>query len=186
MPFAEEAFQQMRLVADVVNMNCSSASFWQSDVEAIALIGPCIHFLLSMSKLPGMLEESDQDAITVLEMIRLTGLSLMAGLKEKFSFAASEKDQLQKQLVCFVCSNATFLYPKYSPIIEWVLVSANLLAHGGQCYAIREAMAEFCVAHDRLIEDAIQATKGTVWINSLESVAEQDLKRDINQLLDSY
>lgn len=49
---AGQALIVVSSIADVINMNSRSALFWKKVVDAIWLIRPCIHFLLSMPRPP--------------------------------------------------------------------------------------------------------------------------------------
>ncbi|KAJ5414793.1 hypothetical protein N7509_001420 [Penicillium cosmopolitanum] len=66
---AGQALIMVSSIADVINMNSRSASFWKKDVDAIRLIGPCIHFLLSMPRLPSdFMNMSDSEDLVAREV----------------------------------------------------------------------------------------------------------------------
>ena len=156
-------------VASAVNLNSHSTSFWQRDVEGVHLIGPCIHILLSMSRIPAMFEhEPDRDDLIAREAVRLAGLTLMSGLKKLFSFFCSELLVLRDRLTTFLSFYIRSLHPRYQKLMIWAAVTACLLQEGGEV-CTQNVLRDICHAASMSVEAVIDESKRIVWISALMS-----------------
>ena len=172
----ESALTAVSSVAEAVNLNSHSIGFWRRDVDGILLIGPCMHQLLSMPRLPAMFEhESDRDDLLAREAVRLTGLALMAGLKELFSFFCDERPALLARLARFLSSHAAILYSRYQKLVMWTVVTACLLRGGIYDPHIQDALRSICQSASISVQDAINESKRIVWIGALMSPFEDNL-----------
>lgn len=181
---ADQALIMVSSIADVINTNSHSASFWKKDVDAIRLIGPCIHFLLSMPRPPGdFIIISDPDLVAR-EVVRLTCLLLMSKLKELFAFPPSEQESVHARLAGFITQHAEILGKKYFELKVWVLVTLALLRyHNGKDVYVQELKREMLGMNGLTPPEFIDIARDIIWIDVLMSPFSEDLAADINPFL---
>ncbi|KAJ5758026.1 uncharacterized protein N7511_006720 [Penicillium nucicola] len=178
---AGEALKWISLVSDVINTNSRSTSFWKRDIDAISLIGPCIHFLLSMPRLPRNFETMDNiEDLIAREMVRLTSLILMSRLKELFAFPASERVALQNRITEFVSHNIRLVGERYLELKVWALVTLALLQpHDGREVYIQELRRETRAMNRLPAYDVFEITRDIVWFDILMSPFTDELAEDM-------
>lgn len=178
---AGEALKMISSLADVINTNSHSASFWKKDTSAISLMGPCIHFLLSMPRLPSNFETmADREDLIAREMVRLVCLVLMSRLKELFAFPATERVLLQVRFAEIVSKNIKAVREKYFELTIWALVTGALLQHrdenGLHCEEIHR---ELRTGDTSMQCDVLEITREIVWIDILMSPFTDGLAEDM-------
>ncbi|KAK9426966.1 hypothetical protein V1505DRAFT_381774 [Lipomyces doorenjongii] len=178
---AGEALRLISSIADVINTNSHSASFWKRDIDAITLMGPCIHFLLSMPRLSNNFEtKANSQDLIAREMVRLVCLMLMSRLKEMFAFFASEKVALQARLARFLSQNAKRLGKRYFELKIWALVTASMLQHrDGRGVYIHEIRRELRAMDNPTPYDVVEIAREVVWIDILMSPFADELAEDM-------
>lgn len=179
---AGQALIMVSSIADVINMNSRSASFWKKDVDAIRLIGPCIHFLLSMPRPPSdFMIMSDSEDLVAREVVRLTCLLLMSKLKESFSFPPSEQESLHARLAEFFTQHVEILGKKYIELKVWALVTLALLRyHDGKDVYVQEMKREMLSMNKLTPPEFIEIARDIIWIDVLMSPFSEDLAADMN------
>jgi len=173
-----QAFKMMSSVAEVVNKNGNSEDFWRREVEAIRLIGPVTHHLLSIPRLSAT-AKFDPYASFVGELARLACLMLLSRLKTRFSLNALDMQPLQTKLVNTVAQNSGKLDPKLGGLALWALMTAALV----QPVVAREYLLPHilisCSSKGFCTEAAMGFTRSTLWMNELEDNEEWKLAGEI-------
>lgn len=179
---AGQALIMVSSIADVINMNSRSASFWKKDVDAIRLIGPCIHFLLSMPRLPSdFMNMSDSEDLVAREVVRLACLLLMSKLKKSFAFPPSEQESLHTRLAKFFTQHVEILGKKYFELKVWALVTLALLRyHDGKDVYVQEMKREMLAMNKLTPPEVIEIARDIIWIDVLMSPFSEDLAVDLN------
>lgn len=178
---AGQALIMVSSIADVINMNSRGASFWKKDVDAIRLIGPCIHFLLSMPRPPSDFTIISNSDLVAREMVRLTCLLLMSKLKELFAFPPSEQESLHARHAELITQHAKILGGKYFELKVWVLVTLALLRyHNGKDVYVQEMKREMLAMNRLTPPEFIDIARGIIWIDILMSPFSEDLAADMN------
>ncbi|KAI2694775.1 hypothetical protein CBS147372_9614 [Penicillium roqueforti] len=178
---AGEALRMISSLANVINTNSHSASFWKKDTKAISLMGPCIHFLLSMPRIPNNFETmADREDLIAREIVRLVCLVLMSRLKEAFAFPATERVSLQTRFAEIVSQNITAIGEKYFDLKIWALVTGALLQrrdekglHGGEIHRVLRTV------DTSKQYDVLEITREIVWIDILMSPFTDELAEDM-------
>lgn len=180
MTAAGDALILLSSVADTVNMKGHSPSFWKRDIDGFNLIGPCIHFLLSMPRIsaPSAGQPHRSDLITM-ELVRLTGLTLLSTLKEHFSFFATERPALQDKLLDFLATYSQFVSEEHNQLKQWALVTAGLMQKNQQDIRIQRPLRQMCVTDQLSIVEFVEWAKDVIWINVIEAPNETRLIHDI-------
>ncbi|KAJ5098721.1 hypothetical protein N7532_005722 [Penicillium argentinense] len=178
---ASQALRMVSSIADVININSRCASFWKKDIDAIRMIGPCIHFLLSMPRLPSdFMVMADPEDLIARELIRLTCLMLMSKLKELFAFPPSEQDSLHARLAGFVSQNVKTLGKMYIELKVWALVTVALLRyHDGRDVYVQEMKREMSAMDKPSPSEFTEIAKDIIWIDILMSPFSEDLAADL-------
>ncbi|KAJ5814881.1 hypothetical protein N7474_006658 [Penicillium riverlandense] len=178
---AGEALRMISSIADVINTNSHSTTFWQRDIDAISLIGPCIHFLLSMPRLPtGFETMANLEDLIAREMVRLACLMLMSKLKELFAISASERVELQARVAEFMSQSVKILGKRYSELKSWALVTVALLQHrDGRGVYMREIHEEMRTMDIPTPSDMLDIARDIVWIDILLSPYADELAEDM-------
>ena len=178
---AGQALRMVSAIADLINTNSHSASFWKRDTDAIRLIGPCIHFLLSMPRLPSNFEVmADPEDHIAREMVRLTCLMLMSKLKELFAFPPSEQVSLHARLAQFMSHNVKTLGRKYFELKIWALVTIALLRyHDGREIYIQEMKKEAFAMDKPTPYEVTEIARDIVWIDVLMSPFSEELMAEM-------
>lgn len=168
-------------IADVINTNSHSASFWKRDIDAISLLGPCIHFLLSMPRLSSNFEtKANSEDLIAREMVRLVCVMLMSRLKELFAFFASERVALQARIAQFVSQNAKRLGKRYFELKIWALVVTALMQHrDGRGVYIHEVQREMRTTDNLTPYGMVEIARDIVWIDILMSPFADELVEDM-------
>ncbi|KAJ5364716.1 uncharacterized protein N7496_010429 [Penicillium cataractarum] len=179
---AGQALIMVSSIADVINMNSRSASFWKKDLDAIRLIGPCIHFLLSMPRPPSdFMNISDSEDLVVREVVRLTCLLLMSKLKESFAFPPNEQELLHARLADFFTKHVEILGKKYIELKVWALVTLALLRyHDGKDVYVQQMNREMLAMNKMTPSEFIDIARDIIWIDFLMSPFSEDLAADMN------
>ncbi|OKO98439.1 hypothetical protein PENSUB_9115 [Penicillium subrubescens] len=179
---ASQALIMVSSIADVININSRSASFWKKDVDAIRLIGPCIHFLLSMPRPPSdFVYMSDLEDLVAREVVRLTCLLLMSKLKESFAFPPSEQESLYARLSEFFAQHVEVLGEKYIELKVWALVTLALLRyHDGKDVYVQEMKREMLAMNKLTPPEFIEIARDIIWIDVLMSPFSENLAADMN------
>lgn len=178
---AGQALIMVSSIADVININSRSASFWKKDVDAIRLIGPCIHFLLSMPRLPSdFMIMSDAEDLVAREVVRITCLLLMSKLKESFAFPPSEQEPLHARLSGLFTKHVEILGENYFELKVWALVTLALLRyHDGKDIFIQE-MRRMLAMNKLAPLEFIEIARHIIWIDFLMSPFSEDLEVELN------
>ncbi|KAJ5584403.1 uncharacterized protein N7459_004203 [Penicillium hispanicum] len=175
------ALSMISSIADVVNTNSHSTSFWKRDIDAISLLGPCIHFLLSMPRLPSDFETMiNAEDLIAREMVRLAGLMLMSKLKGLFAFSTSEQVALEDKLAGFTSQHLKSLGGKYFELKTWALVTAALLQRrDGRGVYIQELQRGMNTTDRSTPSDVSEIARDIVWIDILMSPFADELTEDM-------
>lgn len=170
-------------ISHVINTTSHSVSFWKKEIEAICLIGPCIHFLLSMPRLPSNIDAmADSEDEIARELVRLTCLTLMSKLKQKFAFPPVEQATLHARLAKFVSANMKMLGKRYFELKIWSLVTISLLRYPERRDVfIQEIKREIYVMDKPRTEAIIEIARDIVWFDILMSPFSEELAADIEQ-----
>lgn len=178
---AGQALIMVSSIADVINTTSHSASFWKRDIDAIRLIGPCIHFLLSMPRFPSNFEAmADSEDLIARELVRLTCLMLMSKLKEQFAFPPSELVSLHARLAEFVPPNVKTLGKKYFELKIWALVTIALLRYrDGRDVYIQEMKREISAMDQPTPYKITEIARDIVWVDVLMSPFSEELAADM-------
>lgn len=179
---AGQALIMVSSIVDVVNMNSRSASFWKKDVDAIRLIAPCIHFLLSMPRPPrDFMIVSDSEDLVAREVVRLTCLLLISKLKEIFAFPSGEQESLHTRLAEFFTQHVEILGKKYIELKVWALVTLALLRyHDGKDVYIQEMKRDMLAMNQLTPPEYIEIARDIIWIDVLMSPFSENLVADMN------
>ncbi|KAK0383178.1 hypothetical protein NLU13_9091 [Sarocladium strictum] len=108
-----EALEKVFFIANNINTEGNSPFFWHRDQDGMNLLGPCIHYLLSMSRLPEHPDATPGLDELIAEMVRLISLCIMSRLKSVFSFNAPEQTELESKFAKFTTSYAKHLDGPY-------------------------------------------------------------------------
>ncbi|EFQ25732.1 uncharacterized protein GLRG_00876 [Colletotrichum graminicola M1.001] len=164
-----EALERLHFVANEVNTKGHSPFFWRQDEDAISVLGPCIHFLLSMPRLPENLGATLRLDEIVMEMVRLISLCLVSSLKAMFSFNAPEKAQLESKLSRFTVSYTRYLGGPYRDLKVWTLVTASLMQNGGsRDVYLDEIRRDMVGTGETDATSCVQIAKDFIWFFNLE------------------
>ncbi|KPM35708.1 hypothetical protein AK830_g10862 [Neonectria ditissima] len=178
---AGEALRMTSTIADVININSYSTSFWKRDMDAIIMLGPCIHFLLSIPRLSNSLDTTNiSEDLIAREIVRLVCLVIMSTLKESFAFFASERVALQAKVSRFVPQNAKRLGEKYFELRIWALVTAALLQQRDERGVyIQELRREMRALGVSTPHELLEIARGIIWIDILMSPCADELMEDM-------
>lgn len=178
---AADALQKISDVADIVNLNSHSAAFWTKDVDSILLIGPPMHYLLSMPRLPDEFETlPDTGGLVVRELIRQVCLLIMSALKQKFTFFTVERGTIQAKLAQFITSNLYYIGPEYREIKIWVLVTAALLEERTMRELYLTKLEDEALESLSSPQSLIDIAREIIWLDSLESSGSDELVHDMD------
>lgn len=187
---AGKALHDLSIIADVVNLNSSSTQFWKNDMGAFFLIGPYIHFLLSMTRLPTEFEknlpQSHRDDLIMKEIVRVVCLVLMSRLKETFSFFTIERAALQAKFAGLVPLTRQ-LDETYLQVKLWALVTEALLeARENRGIYLDEIARSVSTMGNQADCSVIQEARELIWINCLESPTADEVQRDLMLRMITY
>ncbi|KAM0453122.1 hypothetical protein ACHAPV_009078 [Trichoderma viride] len=178
---AADALQKISDVADIVNLNSHSAVFWTKDVESILLIGPPMHHLLSMPRLPEDFETlPDTGGLVVRELIRQVCLLIMSALKQKFTFFTVERGTIQAKLAQFITSNLYYVGSEYREIKIWALVTAALLEERTMRELYLTKLEDEALESHSSPQSLIDIAREIIWFDSLESSGSDELVHDMD------
>ena len=176
--------QLLSFVTALVNSNSSSPMYWHGDLDAIRLLSPSTHHLLSMPRLPEeKIRSSNSGLLIEREIFRLASLILLAQLKKRFAFG----DGPGIQILAAQLRNILLRRDEWTPIapelLIWALVVATLPL-SGQLKVV--FVDEICRAmkdmHSHKL-DAIGIAKQVLWIHDLHSEQVERLAEDIGHKL---
>lgn len=178
---AADALQKVSDVADIVNLNSHSEAFWTKDVDSILLIGPPMHYLLSMPRLPEDIASlPDAGDFVVRELIRQVCLLIMSALKQKFTFFTVERGTIQAKLEQFITSNLHYIGSEYREVKIWALTTAALLEERimRELYLIK--LEDEALESRSSPQSLINIAREIIWLDSLESSGSDELVNDMN------
>ncbi|GFP60260.1 hypothetical protein TASIC1_0017002200 [Trichoderma asperellum] len=178
---AANALQKISDIADIVNLNSHSAAFWKKDVDAILLIGPPMHYLLSMPRLPTEFATlPGAGDLVVRELIRLVCVLIMSAVKERFTFFTVERGTIQAKLAQFIASNLQYIGSEYREIKIWALITAALLEERTmrELYLIK--LEEEALASQNSSESLVNIAREIIWLDCLESSGSDELVHDMD------
>jgi hypothetical protein len=175
-----QALERVSFVANEVNTKGHSPLFWHQDEDGMNLLGPCIHFLLSMPRLSENLDVALRLDELITEMVRLVSLCLMSRLKAMFSFNAPEQAQLESKFSSFIASYARYIGGPYRDLKIWALVTASLLQNGGSRDVYLDEIRRDMAPPGEIDATAcIQTAKDLIWFEVLGQAGIEDLTQDI-------
>ncbi|KAK1570117.1 uncharacterized protein LY79DRAFT_570432 [Colletotrichum navitas] len=175
-----EALERVYFVMNEVNTKGHSPLFWHRDENAISVLGPCIHFLLSMPRLPENLDATLRLDELGAEMVRLISLCLMSRLKAMFSFNAPEKARLENKLSRFTVSYTRYLGGPYRDLKVWALVTASLLQNGGgRDVYLDEIRRDMAATGETDATACVRIAKDIIWFEVLGKAGADNLIRNI-------
>lgn len=175
-----QALERVFLVAKEVNNKGTSPLFWQRGEDGLHLLGPCIHFLLSMARLSENQECILEPDELVMEMVRLVGLCLMSRLKAMFTFNAPEQVQLGAKLAGFTACYSHYIGDPYRDIKIWALVTAALLHDGANRVVYLSALRqEMTMTGGMNAAACVQFAKDFVWFEAFGDARTEQLVQDI-------
>ncbi|KAK2046152.1 hypothetical protein LZ31DRAFT_462907 [Colletotrichum somersetense] len=165
---AIEALERVFFVSNEVNTKGHCPLFWRQDQDGINLLGPCIHFLLSMARLSDSLAATLTLDGLITEMVRLISLCLMSRLKAMFSFNAPEQAQLETKVSVFTVSYARYLGGPYRDLKVWALVTASLLQNGGgRDVYLDEIRKDMAATGETDATACVRTAKDFIWFDAL-------------------
>ncbi len=174
--------QMMSSVANTVNRHDSDALFRGVDVEAVNILTPLTHYLLSMPRIPGIHPpEFESDLLVLRELVQLACLMLLSGLKKRFSLNASDMTRLRERLLSLLAAETEETTGMFNELRLWALVTSALLQSSQDRAAfvhdIRRLMIELGL---RRAYEAINITKVVIWIENLEAQEEAQLVQEVD------
>jgi hypothetical protein len=175
-----QVLERVFFVVDEVNTKSHSPLFWHQDEDGMNLLGPCIHFLLSMPRLSENADAALRLDDLIREMVRLVCLCLMSRLKAMFSFNVPEQTQLESRFSRFIASYARYIGGPYRDLKVWALVTVSLLQDEGSrnlyLHEIRQDMASTGEADATV---CVEIAKGFIWCDILKQAGVDKLTQDI-------
>ena len=164
----------------MVNLSSHSTQFWNNDIDGFSLLGPHIHYLLSMERLPADFESSSESGdLIAKEMVRAICLVVASRLKEMFTFFVDERVALQKRFADLVPLTRRLREP-YLQVKMWALVTAASLQPRDSRGMYLDEVAEDVSTMESPADYAfIQEAKELIWIDCLESPAADELQQDL-------
>lgn len=176
-----DALQQVSEIADIVNLNSHATAFWKKDVDAILLIGPPMHHLLSMPRLPREFATlPDAGDLVVRELIRLVCLLIMSALKQKFTFFTVERDTIQAKLAQFIASNLQYIGFEHREIKIWALITAALLEERSMRELYLMKLEDEALASHTSPQSLVNIARDIIWLGCLESSGSDELVHDMD------
>lgn len=167
---AGSALRMMYSLAEVVNCGHKEPNFWHQDLEALRLIGPCIHFLLSMTRLPNDGEESMITPGSIIrELVRLTCLLLVSGLRRKFSLPATERTSLQDRFTFFIALFGQHIPDNYQDLKIWALYTAMILQEPEHRQAFADLLGTNMPPVSVSVPEQLGIAREIIWIEGLAS-----------------
>lgn len=174
-----QALESVFVVANAVNINGHATLFWHQDIEAMNLLGPCIHFLLSMPRPSDNLDAALEPSRLIMEMVRLVGLCIVSKLKALFTLNTPEQALLESRFANFMSSYMEHLDSSYRDLKIWALITACLLQHrGSRVLYLREIRREMAAIGEENATNLVDIAKEIIWID-LWRVSADELTRDI-------
>lgn len=165
-----QALKMTASVACIINLNSHSDAFWKRDIEAISLIGPCIHVLLCVPRFSEETQsDADQELLVVRELARMTCLLLMTALKERFGMVSGERLSLESRLGDFLKDNIQLISDTYADLRTWIIVTAAALRRTS---ARAMGILGLQLGDESAIpslQDSIATAREMIWIDIVES-----------------
>jgi hypothetical protein len=172
--------RQLSNIATIINGNWHRSGFLQLDMKALPVFIPVTHRLLSMRRLSENLAKGDMNLTLLNEILRLSCLILLGGLKASLMFSAREMPVLQKQLRGLVGWDLSGLDQDLRRAELWAIVTSALIQSEEReifVMEIRRIMTAIGLASGR---DAIDVARSFVWIESVHSKEVENLSREID------
>ncbi|KAK1991590.1 hypothetical protein LX36DRAFT_590173 [Colletotrichum falcatum] len=180
MTHTTRALEKIFFVANEVNTKGQSPLFWRRDEDGMSLLGPCIHFLLSMPRLSEKLGATVGSDELITEMVRLVGLRLMSRLKAMFSFLAPEQARLESRLSRFTVSYSRYIDGPYRDLKVWALVTASLLqSGGGRDVYLDEIRRDMAATGETDATACVRIAKDFIWFGILGKAGADELTREV-------
>ena len=125
-PFTD-AVGALSSVAATVNRRHRDVSFWKDEVGAICLLGPLTHYLLSLPRPSGDVEDQTDDAQLAGEILRLTSLLVLSDLKRRSSLSCADMEPLSRKLIPLAMRPLTDAMGGIVDLHLWSLITCSLL-----------------------------------------------------------
>jgi hypothetical protein len=175
----------MSSVAEVVNSGRSSLHFWKDEVGAIRLLGPVTYHLLSAPR-PFEAATYDDPHVTIVgEIVRLTCLVLLSGLKKRFSLNALDKEPLLANLLNVTVQLPRGLDMELESLTLWALTTSALLQSSHErAYLLPHITS--CGRNQNLSDAraSIKFARSLLWVDVLEDDEELRLAEEIKRRWD--
>lgn len=113
------------------------------------------------------------------ELVRLTCLTIMSVLKERFSFFTVERAGLQARLVQFIAANIRYVEPDYFDIKVWALITGALMEERSLRDLYINEIKHIMMMTNTSVGNLVHITQEMVWIDALTSSSVNELIQDI-------
>jgi hypothetical protein len=174
------ALEQTARVTDYINKNGYESRFWEGGIEATRLLGPAAHYALSIPRMTAKTNSyglSGPEALC--EMVRLSLLILIAGLKRTFSLIAGETAAFQKnfQDLLPLAPEACETCPELG-LWSMIVVACSYTRPRQQFLirSIRYLMARMSINEAR---DAVVMAESIIWVERLLALEAEGLIPEI-------
>jgi hypothetical protein len=166
-------------VAEVINKEGNSLDFWKEEVGAICLLGPVTHHLLSAPR-PIVTATNDLDIIVVGEIVRLTCLLLLSGLKQRFSLNAFDMAPIRAKLANMIAQAPGETDLQLEGLTLWALITSALLQSShNRAYLLSPIVVSASKKGLLDAQDSINYAKSLLWINTLADEEEPKVAEEI-------
>ncbi|KAL6790268.1 hypothetical protein GGI42DRAFT_337086 [Trichoderma sp. SZMC 28013] len=177
---AGEALTKMSHMSGIIKEKSRSSNFWKKDVDGLLMVSPALHFLLSMPRLPNdYMTHTNRGDLVARELVRLTCLTIMSVLKERFSFFTVERAGLQARLVQFIAANIRYVEPDYFDIKVWALITGALMEERSLRDLYINEIKHIMMMTNTSVGNLVHITQEMVWIDALTSSSVNELIQDI-------
>lgn len=180
-----EAIALMSMVAATVNSNSNQSGFWESDVNAVRIIGPASHHSLSISRLPnGSNLQYESPVAIIVELTRLACLALLAALKLRFSLPATEVAQLCERFCKLLQHDISRYSEDTLELVLWATVTVALVGSDEQRQSTMHSTGALMSQMGLLSGvETISRAKQIIWIDHLHSEGATNLAQEIDNYI---
>ncbi|EXJ76030.1 uncharacterized protein A1O5_00538 [Cladophialophora psammophila CBS 110553] len=174
------ALRMMSSVAQMVNRDSDSMPFWKNEVLGIHLIGPVTHRLLSIPRLSDdPTKESDPSVVG--EMVRLSCLIVLSGVKKGFCLNSSDMVPLQAKFAEMAARSLGEIDSRLQDLRLWALVTSALLRPSDARLSLISHIQVHIVSQGLVdARAAVDIARALVWIEALEAHEETGLVAQVN------